>query len=197
MLLMIVAVWCLNALLNWLFLGLQVVPVQIQRRGWRVARSKGERIPVRSLWEGTSRTYTWIDCSLKSRGPATGWVQIPVQGRLPTSAGQARPRIICGPASHLPTSYLRPTGHNIGFARLLRPLVKEPCVSPLQSRRTGDAHVDHGPLPTWLVRLHLAPPGSTWPPLLFFIWQLANFMQSNGTWSAIPCITNYYFFLFQ
>ena len=97
MLLMIVAVWSVNALLNWLFLGLQVVPVQIQRRGWGVARSKGERIPVRSLWKATSRTgstiastlylkwkgeriplrsfwkatsktYPWVGCSLKSRG---------------------------------------------------------------------------------------------------------------------------------
>ena len=85
-----------------------------------------------------------------------------MQGRLPTSAGQARPRIICGPASHLPTSYLRPAATILDLHGCSGRSSEEPCVSPLQSRRTGDAHVDHGPLPTWLVRLHLAPPGSTW-----------------------------------
>ena len=156
------------------------MPVQIQRRGWGVARSKGERIPVRSLWKATSRTcstiastlylkwkgeripvrsfwattsktHTWVGCSLKSRGPAIGWVQIPVQGRLSTSAGQARPRIICGPASHLPTSYLLPPATILDLHGCSSRSSEEPCVSPSQSRRTGDAHVDQGPLPTWLV----------------------------------------------
>ena len=82
-----------------------------------------------------------------------------MQGRLSTSAGQARPRIICGPASHLPTSYLRPAGHNIGFARLLRPLVRGAvCVTIAEQEDRWRPRWPRSPA-------HLAgqgPPGSTW-----------------------------------
>ena len=155
------------------------MPVQIQRRGWGVARSKGERIPVRSLWKATSRTgstiastlylkwkgeripvrsfwattsktHTWVGCSLKSRGPAIGWVQIPVQGRLSTSAGQARPRIICGPASHLPTSYLLPPATILDLHGCSSRSSEEPCVC--HHRRAG------GPVTPTLTRVP-CPPG--------------------------------------
>ena len=93
--------------------------------------------------------------SLKSRGPATGWVQIPVQGRLSTSAGQARPRIICGPASHLPTSYLRPAATILGL---------HGC-----SGRSSESRVCHhcragGPVTPTLTTVPCPPgwSGSTW-----------------------------------
>ena len=124
---------------------------------------KGERIPVRSFGDATSKTYPWVGCSLKSRGLQQA------ESRFLCKAGsqlvqgrQARPRIICGPASHLPTSYLLPPATKLDLHGCSSRSSEEPCVSPSQSRRTGDAHVDQGPLPTWLVRLHLGPPGSTW-----------------------------------
>ena len=157
---------------------------------------KGERIPVRSLWKATSKIYPWVGCSLKSRGLQQA------ESRFLCKAGsqlvqgrQARPRIICGPASHLPTSYLRPAGHNIGFARLLRPLLRGAvCVTIAEQE---DRWRPRWPGSTWAHLAGQGPPDSTWVHLGPPGHLCCSSSDHLITWSTIRRITNSYFFLFQ
>ena len=114
-----------------------------------------------------------------------------MQGRLSTSAGQARPRIICGPASHLPTSYLLPPATILDL---------HGC-----SSRSSESRVCHhcragGPVTPTLTRVHLGPPGwsgSTWVHLAPPGHLCCSSYDHLPTWSTITRITNSYFFLFQ